>query len=200
MNKEFNKYIDRLYTKYDENPSKTLEEVRSLLLRLGDNLDSINEKKSFLKDIGKEKLYTIIIISFIVLIGLSNITNIDSHIPGPLYFFGLIFFLAGYYVSQGVPIFGLIFLFSHGGTGLFIMISSMAGDILTSPVIEDLSRNMQIYLLFTSALLVVAIFMCIFNNLSKTLKNRRYYKIIPLFIFSIALLLVRLIPIVINLI
>ena len=44
-----------------------------------------------------------------------------------IYLFGEVFFLAGLFVGLNFPVIGLLFLLTHGGSGLLIMIVSFLG-------------------------------------------------------------------------
>ena len=76
---------------------------------------------------------------FIAAIGLFNVKNIG------MYFGGMVFFAAGLLIAFTTPAVGIIFLFSHGMTGLGLMTGALIGDILTSPIMQDNPQNIYIY-------------------------------------------------------
>ena len=120
-----------------------------------------------------------------------------------MYIFGLVFFFAGLFVGSYVIGFGLIFLFSHGGSGLFIMISSLLSneffdfeDISNNPVFTDggIPNDLKQYLIGIIAVFAIAIIYTIAHNLSSKLKEDNKHIIIILSLYLIGILLVGLAP------
>ena len=115
------------------------------------------------------------------------------------YYFGLIFFLAGWFAgSAGPKVFGLIFLFSHGGTGLSFMVYSLCSNFFGNPRFTDSPNFMQYVII-----VVVTIFIataCVFvSNLTnpfdtdslnkKMYSKKRWYQVMTLGLYFLALLL-----------
>ena len=124
-----------------------------------------------------------------------------------LYMFGLVFFLAGLFIGLNVPVFGLIFLCSHGGTGIIIMLSSLLGSdenslfynigrIFKNPMFSDggMPSNLRLHLCAIVAVLVTALVYTVLHNLSPRLKENKIHMIIILALFLIGIVLVGLIP------
>ena len=116
------------------------------------------------------------------------------------YYFGLIFFLAGWFAgSAGPKVFGLFFLFSHGGTGLSFMIYSLCGDFIGNPRFTDSPHFMQYVII-----VVVTIFIataCVFvsnltnpfdtDSLNKKMHSKkRWYQILTLGLYFLATVLI----------
>lgn len=115
-----------------------------------------------------------------------------------MYFFGTVFFLAGLFIGLNGPIFGIIFLFSHGGAGLGIMCFSKIKGILDSPLMTDGPSNLQ-YLLATGAGLIVAgIISTIFYNVSKKIRDQKYSLPIILAMFAVGIAIIQVLPLMFN--
>lgn len=124
-----------------------------------------------------------------------------------MYIFGLVFFLAGLFIGLHVPVFGLIFLCSHGGVGLSFMLSCLLKfdkegsffdfkRIFKNPAFSDggMPSNLKLYLCAIVAIFATAIVYTILHNLSPRLKENKIHMIIILLLFLIGILLVGLLP------
>ena len=124
----------------------------------------------------------------------------------PMYIGGLAFFLAGLFIGLNIPIFGLIFLFSHGATGLFVILSSFFFNIgeesadffkiFNNPMFSDggIPNNLKMYIATIVVLLIIAFVYTILHNLSPVLKNNKKHMITILLLFFIIILLTGLAP------
>ena len=179
MREQFNDYIEWLRKVFDKNPSKVNNELYGVLKRLEENPDST--AKSIFKEIDPFIIFIGINIFLILLIGLFNISTYY------MYFFGLIFFIAGYLIGKFVPMFGIIFLFSHGGTGFGLMIASLIGESINNPLFQDNPINFIIYFVILLLITAVATLLLIINNLSKTAKELWQFKYLPLGLYTLVL-------------
>ena len=205
---------------YDEN-KQTLEELRSKNQEVVDKefdkfvkslkYDIIKEdnknnnysptKTDFLDKMGitenKDIFYQIIIyFAMIVFAALMLFPNYLENIP--IFIFGIVFFAAGFNIGtskdgKGV---GIIFFFSHGGTGFALMLGSLIAQRMNVEVLTDLNGNMRLYLALTVAILIVTVFSCVIYNLSDTLKESKKNKVILLLLFFIVLVLTGFLPII----
>ncbi len=174
---DFYEYIDKLREIYEKKPKKATKEAKASLERLKQT------KKQLISDNNKVKLYICLYFVFLALIGLVNI-NIY-----PMYLFGLIFFAAGSLVGLNVPGFGLIFLFSHGGSGIGVILGTMLGPIFESPIMSDNPVNLYICLGGIGFLILLGTILSILYNLSEPLKDKKNFILVPLVIFGIAITL-----------
>ena len=185
VDKEFDKFVKRL--KYDiikeDNKNKNYSTTKTDYLdKLG-----INEHKNI--------FYQIVI--YFAMIVFAMLMLVPNHLESIIMFIsGMVFFIAGFNIgTSDAKVFGIIFLFSHGGAGFGLMISSLLADRMNMELLTDLNGNMKLYLSLTVAVLVVAVFGCILYNLSNTLNNSKN-KLILLLLFFVVLVLVGFFPII----
>ena len=118
--------------------------------------------------------------------------------PG-LYYFGFVFFLAGFYAgAYGPKVFGLIFVFSHGGTGLSLMIYYLCSKYFDNPRFTDgpyLIRYAGI-VVFLIIAATVCVFVCNLTNPfldvnaeKKIAHKNKWYVVLPLGLYFLAVLL-----------
>ena len=190
--KEFDSEIEKLRVIYNEKPTETINEINKAI---------INLKNETNEDIPEKKYSRRAVISglFAVCIFLISITNINyGSEQFMMYFFGTVFFLAGLFVGLNVPVFGIIFLFSHGGTGLGIMCFTKINKILQSPIMTDNPTNLQNLLVLGVGLIVIGIISTIFYNVSKKIRDKKYSLIIILAMFAIGIAIIQLLPMIYN--
>lgn len=190
--KEFDSEIEKLRVIYNEKPTETINEINKAI---------INLKNETNEDIPEKKYSRRAVISglFAVCIFLISITNINyGSEQFMMYFFGTVFFLAGLFVGLNVPVFGIIFLFSHGGTGLGIMCFTKINKILQSPIMTDNPTNLQNLLVLGVGLIVIGIISTIFYNVSKKIRDKKYSLIIILTMFAIGIAIIQLLPMIYN--
>lgn len=150
------------------------------------NLIKIEEKKRYKKNI--EKISIIAIVIGLLLIGLLNINMCVS------YYFGLAFLLGGFFVTLIDDPFVLIFLFSHGLTGLGIIVIPVLSSIFKSPVISDISVNFVSYIIIACIFLLIGFISAILYNLSYRVKCINNIKILPFLLLFIGILIIYIIP------
>ena len=190
--KEFDSEIEKLRVIYNEKPTETINEINKAI---------INLKNETNEDIPEKKYSRRAVISglFAVCIFLISITNINyGSEQFMMYFFGTVFFLAGLFIGLNVPVFGIIFLFSHGGTGLGIMCFTKINKILQSPIMTDNPTNLQNLLVLGVGLIVIGIISTIFYNVSKKIRDKKYSLIIILAMFAIGIAIIQLLPMIYN--
>lgn len=190
--KEFDSEIEKLRVIYNEKPTETINEINKAI---------INLKNETNEDIPEKKYSRRAVISglFAVCIFLISITNINyGSEQFMMYFFGTVFFLAGLFIGLNVPVFGIIFLFSHGGTGLGIMCFTKINKILESPIMTDNPTNLQNLLVLGVGLIVIGIISTIFYNVSKKIRDKKYSLIIILAMFAIGIAIIQLLPMIYN--
>ena len=190
--KEFDSEIEKLRVIYNEKPTETINEINKAI---------INLKNETNEDIPEKKYSRRAVISglFAVCIFLISITNINyGSEQFMMYFFGTVFFLAGLFVGLNVPVFGIIFLFSHGGTGLGIMCFTKINKILQSPIMTDNPTNLQNLLVLGVGLIVIGIISTIFYNVSKKIRDKKYSLLIILGMFAIGIAIIQLLPMIYN--
>lgn len=190
--KEFDSQIEKLRVLYNEKPTETINEINKAI---------INLKNETNEDVPEKKYSRRAVISglFAVCIFLISITNINyGSEQFMMYFFGTVFFLAGLFVGLNVPVFGIIFLFSHGGTGLGIMCFTKINKILQSPIMTDNPTNLQNLLVLGVGLIVIGIISTIFYNVSKKIRDKKYSLLIILALFAIGIAIIQLLPMIYN--
>ena len=190
--KEFDSQIEKLRVLYNEKPTETINEINKAI---------INLKNETNEDVPEKKYSRRAVISglFAVCIFLISITNINyGSEQFMMYFFGTVFFLAGLCIGLNVPVFGIIFLFSHGGTGLGIMCFTKINKILQSPIMTDNPTNLQNLLVLGVGLIVIGIISTIFYNVSKKIRDKKYSLLIILAMFAIGIAIIQLLPMIYN--
>lgn len=190
--KEFDSQIEKLRVLYNEKPTETINEINKAI---------INLKNETNEDVPEKKYSRRAVISglFAVCIFLISITNINyGSEQFMMYFFGTVFFLAGLFIGLNVPVFGIIFLFSHGGTGLGIMCFTKINKILQSPIMTDNPTNLQNLLVLGVGLIVIGIISTIFYNVSKKIRDKKYSLLIILAMFAIGIAIIQLLPMIYN--
>lgn len=190
--KEFDSQIEKLRVLYNEKPTETINEINKAI---------INLKNETNEDVPEKKYSRRAVISglFAVCIFLISITNINyGSEQFMMYFFGTVFFLAGLFIGLNVPVFGIIFLFSHGGTGLGIMCFTKINKILESPIMTDNPTNLQNLLVLGVGLIVIGIISTIFYNVSKKIRDKKYSLIIILAMFAIGIAIIQVLPMIYN--
>ena len=174
---QFEDYIQKLRQEFQENPKQALQEAQNSLRRLS------TPKKKILNRENRKIFLIAIYFIVIAIIGLINYTSI------PLYLGGFVFFVSGLLIGLYIEKFGLIFLFSHGMTGLGLMLGSELFGVITSPFISDAPIYIYILLGIILLLVILGLITAILYNLSDALKDNEYFVFIPLILFGIAILI-----------
>ena len=181
MNKEFNDQIEELKEAYEKDPNKVKKELRKSLI-------NINLSNKIFKDIDIDIIVTTILIIITFLIGFLNIKSYG------MYLFGIAFFLAGLFVGMKQKGFGLIFLLSHGVTGICIMIGSLLSNIINSPILEDSTPMVFIYLGLGIIIIIIGLILTVIHNLSDNLKEIKWFQNLILGLFNIAFFMSAIFP------
>ncbi len=185
-------YFNQIEKIYKKNPRFVIEELNNLIHKAEDD---IYKNKSLIDrlfaDKDKELVLSIFLMIIIAFLGLLTLNNIESL---PIYFFGLAFFLAGINIGFSEKGFGLIFLFSHGGTGIAIMMGSLLYKALGSSLFTDGGRNLIIYLIISIVIVVIGFLMTVVYNLSDYVRNKKYMKSYILLIFIIGIAMAGIFP------
>lgn len=187
---EFNNKINTLKHFYKKNPKATMNLLNKIVndesLYETENNNSKSTIINVINDIGLKKFLYIFLISCYVILGL-----IDFNF---LYFFGIVFFLAGYFVTINGKGAGIVFLFSHGLTGYGIMIYSIISNEFYRHFFEDMSHAGMIYLIILAILAVIGLFILIFYSLSKTLRKNQNIPLISFTLFLMVLCMIKILP------
>lgn len=178
-------YFRRIEKLYDKNPSYIVEGLENLIQKAEE--DNYRDKPlldKLFKDQDKELVLSIFLMILMAPFGLFTLNNLEAL---PLYFFGLIFFLAGLNIGFSQKGFGLIFLFSHGGVGMGLMLGSLLSKAMTSGLFTDGGRNLVIYLVINIIIIIIGFLATVIYNLSDYVKGKKYAKAYILIIFIIGL-------------
>lgn len=191
--KEFDNKIENLRELYNEKPTETINELNNAILNIKNERSKKETKET------KNSRKALISGIFAVCIFLISITNIKYGTDQfMMYFFGTVFFLAGLFIGLNGPIFGIIFLFSHGGTGLGIMCFSKIKGILESPLMTDNPTNLKYLLVLGTGLILAGIISTIFYNVSKKIRDQKYSLPIILAMFVIGIAIIQILPLMFN--
>lgn len=179
----FNLYLAQITDAFHRDPVSTKEIINRYL----DSVDYGKKKKNKIT-IGKYAniLLLVIVCAGILALGLFNIENY------PMYFFGFIFFVAGMLIGNFVPVFGIIFLISHGMTGFGLMVSALE----LSNYLMILSDTPAFYSTLLGIIVIglfsFGIFFAIIHSLGK-LKDKKYgicYSFICFFLLFFILVMI----------
>ena len=194
-------YINELNALYVKDKSKATKIAKQGLNEMG----LLNQSGSNSGSLGIDKEMATIV-GLCILIALCGL--LIPNIAGiGMYLFGIVFFLSGVFIGLYVPVFGLIFLFSHGGAGLFIMLSAASGEftdesitifekIISNPAISDggFPTSMILYVGVALVFLVMAVIYTIIHNLSPVLKKDKKHVIRILLLLLAGIILFLLFP------
>ncbi len=142
----------------------------------------------------KDLLYLALFMIEILLIGIICLHS-KTEFEFGFFLFGFIFFLAGLLIGMYIKYFGIIFLFSHGGLGYYLMISLLSRDILSNPILTDGNpKHLILYLCVIAALTVISFGFIILYNISDKWKEKKYAMLFPIGFFTIAFILAGILP------
>lgn len=180
----FDDKLNKLRELHDKNSMIIDHEVDYIISKYG------TERKI---DPKKLKIY-ISVIFFILcaLLGLVNVFNSNIDIDISLYYFGILFFLAGLFIGLNVKSFGLIFLFSHGMTGLGLMLIPIIKNLELKVYLTDSPTFLLIYLGIIIIAVILAIILTVLYNLNDRLKDniKIYSLIFILYLLSITMVVI----------
>lgn len=181
---KFEEYIYELRKEYQDNPKEAIKEAKTSLKRI----KARNENKKLIIDIEFDKLMLCVLI---ILIALTGFLNVKNYL---LYLFGMAFFMAGYFTGLHVKGFGLIFLFSHGGIGMGVMIGALMGEIFQNPALQDGATNIYLYMGLGVILIIMSFMGVVLYNLSNNWAQREHTRFLPLVTFFVVFLMSGLLP------
>lgn len=138
-----------------------------------------------------EKILKIVFVIIILLAGLMGL--VDRSFDGT-YYAGVIFFLIGMFSGLNDEKFDLIFLFSHGLSGLGIMIGPVIYKVLKSPILTDSASNIMIYLIVSIVILASGFITTTLYNLNYKVRDYKYSLPIILSLFLIGILMIKFLP------
>ena len=190
--------LNKIDKYYKSNPDITTNELEKTIYNIEYNVltknSSIGPKK--ILDVDIVWIYRVAFVIIVLAIGLVDILN--NSFDGT-YYFGAIFYLAGLFIGLNIKGGGLIFLLSHGGTGIGIMLVPTIINILKSPLMSDLANNNIMSILVIAFIaIVLAILMTVFYNLSDQFKNKNYSLPVILLLYMIGIVIIKIIPIIYN--
>ena len=92
----------------------------------------------------------------------------------------------------------LFFLFSHGGVGIGLMMHSLLSSDFLLDILSDNPTNIHLYFLIIVLLLLAGTIFAIINNLNDKYNSNKFFSIIPISIYLLALFLAGLLPHILN--
>lgn len=138
-----------------------------------------------------EKIFKIVFAFIILLAGLMGLIN--KSFDG-IYYAGAIFFLSGIFVTLNDEKFNLIFLFSHGLTGLCLMLYVTVYMILKSPALTNSANSIMMYLIISIAMIIAGFISIVLYNLNYKFIDYKYSLPIILSLFLIGILMIKFLP------
>ena len=183
--------LNKIDKYYKSNPDITTNELEKTIYNIEYNVltknSSIGPKK--ILDVDIVWIYRVAFVIIVLAIGLVDILN--NSFDGT-YYFGAIFYLAGLFIGLNIKGVGLIFLLSHGGIGIGIMLVPTIINILKSPLMSDLANNNIMSILVIAFIaIVLAILMTVFYNLSDQFKNKNYSLPVILLLYMIGIVIIK---------
>ena len=173
-------YLDDLY-----------EHDSALAVKKADHyLNMLTRKHRILPRMSEEQLDTFLVCIGCILIVLCGFINFGEG----MYFVGLIFFMVGFLAGLYVPVFGLIFLFSHGIVGFSMMNSELIETIKNSPILSDGGALNNPYVASTLFLLGFSILLIILQSIIPKIRGIKHIKPIIVFMFLLGMFLLRILP------
>ena len=184
----FNDSINELTKLYAEYPDMVSNETNNLVNKLHQKVQNPN-KLGLLQDMDLEVLFTVLICIAYLLVGLFNINTFL------MYLGGFVFLVAGLMIGLHQKGFGLIFLFSHGATGMGVIFVIILMDALKSPILQDGANiSVKTYLIINLILIVLGFILAVIYNLSDNIKSIKYAKLIPMLVILIGLIMINVFP------
>ena len=184
-NDYYDQYIYELNKLYENDPQKAVDYLAASVVR-------VNTSKSLIERLGLDAKK--LDIFFTIICALLSIPVAFICTEQYEFMFGIIFYLAGLMVGIFVPVFGLIFLCSHGGIGFYFMTQEVFEIIHTNPVMGDLSTPMRSYLYTIIFVYAAAILLTILHSCIPGMREKKYIKTIISVLYLTGLLLFKLIP------
>ncbi len=181
----YSKYVEELNKLYESDPKKAVKYLSA-------SVDRVTNNKPLIEKLGlDDKKIDIIITVICALLSVLATFICSSGFENAV---GIVFYIAGLMIGIFVPFFGLIFLCSHGGTGLYFMCQDVFEIIKSNPIMEDLSFSMRNYLYGVIFVYAIAIVLTLLHSVVPKMREVKYIKGIISFLYLLGLILVRLIP------
>lgn len=177
----FEQYIKALDDKYLYDPVEAVDDAEYLLNRLE------SKKLPKLDDDSIDILLVVIGLIANALVGLINFE--------PFYYMGFIFFVAGLLVAMYAGKMGIIFLFAHGLIGFMMMNGPTLFNTSVSGVLSDGPTLSHPYFAVTILVTCAAFLLTILNAFVKPISEKKHVKPFIVFLFLLANLLIKLLPI-----
>ncbi len=151
--------------------------------------DDYKISKKTLEPKNDHKIFIKLLIIFALLLILIGLTSFKYNVNNfPFYYFGLAFFIGGLCVGLFVQGMGILFLFSHGLTGICIILLNQITYILKNPVVSDSGSNIYMWIGSSIILTIIGIILTIIYNISNRLKNVCFlYILLSCFLISISI-------------
>ena len=175
----FNNFINKMECDIAKKEGKRVTFIDRL--GFGDNVD----------------IFYLVVISILLLLYGTYISFLANPDNTFLFLFGFIFFIAGFaigIIAKDAKGFGLIFLFSHGGSGFGVMIGSMLAGKVNNAFLTDINGPIKLYLAIIVCLVIFGILASVIYNLSDRFKTNKLNKVYLYLVFVISLVLIGLIP------
>lgn len=186
MSKNFDEKLNKIKELHDKHPMVIDYEIDYIISKY-DRKGKIDPKKL--------KIY--LSVAFVILCILLGLVNINSNV-GELgwitYYAALIFFLVGLGIGFNLKGFGLVFLFSHGGAGLGLMLIPIIKNLELKMYLTDNPTFLLIYLRIIIIAIILAIILTVLYNLNDRLKdNIKIYSLIFI-LYLLAITMVVILP------
>lgn len=187
----FEENIKKITKEFEKNKRGTNAKLERALLEIKKEKNEISLTEVL--NLHKEKVITGILIVILLLLGLFSIsTNPESMI---MYYFGMVFFLAGFFIGTNQDSkMVIIFLFSHGGTGLALMLGSLLYPIFDSPILSDMPTKLTIVLIIIFGLALIGFILETIFNIAERFDIHKAYVPFLLGIFTTAVFIATFIP------
>lgn len=199
--------VNKIYNveHFDENMA-TLREMystnpKSVSNAVAKTVKELKKQKEGIKDIDIDVLSKVVfaVVLFIIGIVRTALFGFEEDFVS-LYICGMIFFIAGFFIGCYVKGIGIVFLFSHGMTGLGIMVGASILSLESlNPILSDLPHNLEIYFIVTALVLVVATITTIIHNLSDNFKANKMHIIYIMIMYAVGIGMLELFPLALGL-
>ena len=185
---KFEQYISKIRVNYQKNPTETINVLDSVLNTLNEDEKNSESKQFKILDLDSEKTQIVLYIFSLVILAFMSLFHIGGENPEgiEIYLFSMIFLIAGQTIGTFLPYFGIIFLFSHGGTGIGIMMSTFLGTIFNNPRMTDNPPKLLIiYIGISIFLIVIGFLITVLRNLSNYLKTKQFVVYLPILLYIV---------------
>lgn len=184
---KFEENISSLRKEFEINKKGTNKRIENVLLDIKQEKNGLTITETLKKN--KEKAMTGILILILIILGIFG----EPEYAG-IYYFGFVFFIFGFFIGicEAGP--GIIFLFSHGGTGLAIMLGSKLYPIFQSPILTDMPIKLIIVLILILSISIVSFILIVLFNVTNKFRTHKEYIPLTLSLFTLALLISTFIP------